>query len=307
MFHTKLIMYIPRLSLFLYVLLLISCSSPTIVKQKTIGGDEREELQSSCLTKDGGFIIGGWSYSQKSGEKTTYNNGIFYPDFWIIKFNKKGEIQWQKSLGGTNLDYLRSIAITDDGGYIIAGESASDSSGDKSENSRGSADFWVIKLDSIGNIQWDKTYGGSGTELCGAVKQTADGGYIIVGASNSNISGDKTDSCRGDYDLWVLKLNKEGKKEWDKTIGGSRADFSADFEFTNDEGIMLCANSSSEKSGEKSETNRGLADFWIVKLDKHGKIEWDKTIGGKEDEWGYTIKKKPTMVIISLQVYQNQT
>jgi hypothetical protein len=284
-------MYKSHLIAILYVVLLISCSSPTIVNQKTIGGDEREELESSCLTKDGGFISGGFSFSQKSGEKTTYNHGIFYCDFWIIKFNKKGEIQWQKSLGGTNLDYLRSIAITDDGGYIIAGESASDSSGDKSENSRGSADFWIVKLDSIGNIQWDKTYGGSGTELCGAVKQTADGGYIIVGGSNSNISGDKTDSCRGDYDLWVLKLNREGKKEWDKTIGGNQNDRCLDFEFTNDEGIILCANSSSEKSGEKSETNRGLVDFWIVKLDKTGKIEWDKTIGGKEDDWCYTVKK----------------
>ncbi len=103
-----------RLIAILPFVLIISCSSPTIVSQKTIGGDEREELQSFCLTKDGGFIIGGWSYSQKSGEKTTYNNGIFYPDFWVIKFDKKGEIQWQKSLGGTNLDYLKSIAITDD-------------------------------------------------------------------------------------------------------------------------------------------------------------------------------------------------
>src|SRR5450755_4495123 len=281
----KFVMHI-RLTTIFGLVLLISCTSPTIETQKTIGGDEREEIPSSCLTKDGGFIIGGSSYSQKSGEKTTYNHGIFYPDFWIIKFNKKGEIQWQKSIGGTNLDYLRSIAITDDGGYIIAGESTSDSSGDKSENSRGSADIWVVKLDSSGNIKWDKTYGGSGTELCGAVKQAADGGYVIVGASNSNISGDKTDSCRGDYDLWIIKLNRGGKKEWDRTIGGNRYDYCSDFEFTNDEGIILCANSASEKSGEKSETNRGLGDFWIVKLNKHGKIEWDKTIGGKEDDWG---------------------
>ena len=131
-----------RIIAILWLVLLISCSSPTIEKQKTIGGDEREELQSFCSTKDGGFIIGGFSYSQKSGEKTTYNNGIFYCDFWIIKFNKKGEIQWQKSLGGTNLEFLKSIAITYDGGYIIAGESASDSSGNKSENSiGGSADI----------------------------------------------------------------------------------------------------------------------------------------------------------------------
>jgi len=285
-------MYRTRLGVILCFISIISCSSPTIEKQKTIGGNERDELRSFCSTKDGGFILGGWSYSQKSGEKTTYNNGIFYPDYWIIKFDKKGEIQWQKSIGGTNLDYLKSIANTHDGGYIIAGESASDSSGEKSQNCRGSVDIWTMKIDSTGNIQWDKTYGGSGTELCGAVKQAADGGYIIVGASNSDISGDKTGSCRGDFDLWVLKLDSLGKKEWDKSIGGNGYEFCWDFEFTQDEGMMLCAYSSSDKSGEKTENNRGTqSDIWIIKLDRYGNIVWDKTIGGKEDDYCHAIKR----------------
>jgi len=207
------------------ILLLFCCRSPKIEKQLTIGGNDKDEIRSMCLTKDGGFIVGGTSFSQKKNEKSSDNSGTIYSDYWIIKFNAKGDIEWDKTLGGILAEYLRAVATTSDGGCIIAGESSSDISGQKSENSRGSADIWVVKLDSKGKIEWDKTIGGAGEDICTAIRQTPDGSYIVACGSNSNISGDKTENCRGDFDLWIIKLDRSGNIEWNKTLGGSKYEF----------------------------------------------------------------------------------
>ncbi|MEP7232535.1 MAG: hypothetical protein ABI691_19900 [Ginsengibacter sp.] len=281
-----------------YIMLVVSfcllnaCSSPTVVNQKTIGGNDKDEPQSMCLTKDGGFIVAGSSFSQKSGDKLTDNYGYIYSDYWIIKFNAVGEIQWQKMIGGDNTDFARCITVTSDGGYIIAGESESDSSADKSENSRGGPDIWVVKIDSIGNVMWDKTLGGSGAEVCTAIRQTKNGGYIIGGASNSNISGEKTENCRGDFDFWVVKLDTKGNVEWDKTLGGNKFEYCGGMELTDNDNVVLCGNSASDSSTEKPEKNRGtVADAWAVKLDMKGNLLWQKVFGGKNDEMFLGISK----------------
>lgn len=263
----------------------ISCSHPTIVKQQTIGGDEEDEMQSMCKTKDGGLIIGGWSYSDSSGEKRSHNHGIIYCDFWIVKLNAKGDIQWQRTIGANGMEFMRSIAATDDGGCIVGGETTSGISGDKTEMSRGGTDLWVVKLDSIGNIQWDKTIGGSGNEVCEAIVQTTDGGYVVGGASTSNISGDKSENCFGDFDIWVVKLDSSGKIVWDKTLGGNRFEFCGGMQPVNNGGVVVCGNSASGKSKDKKESNKGLmADCWIIALDGAGKVKWEKTFGGADDE-----------------------
>ncbi|MEO8415244.1 MAG: hypothetical protein ABI472_16415 [Ginsengibacter sp.] len=267
-----------------YLMLFISCSSPTIVRQKTVGGNDKDEPQSMCLTKDGGFIIAGNSFSQISGEKLVDNRGFIYSDFWIIKFSANAEIQWQKTIGGDNLEFARSISLTYDGGYIVAGESESDSSGDKTQNDRGSADIWVVKLDSIGDIQWDKTIGGSGSDVCTSIRQTQDGGYIIGAASNSNNSGEKTENSRGDFDIWVIKLDSTGKVEWDKTLGGNKFEYCGGMELTDDNCVVLCGNTASDSFTEKPEKKYGkIADPWIVKLDMKGNIRWHKIFGGNVD------------------------
>ncbi|MEP6681796.1 MAG: hypothetical protein ABJA35_00990 [Parafilimonas sp.] len=259
-------------SIFITCILFISCSSPTIVNQKTIGGNDKDEPQSMCLTNDGGFIVAGNSFSQKSGEKLTDNRGFIYSDYWIIKFNADGNIQWQKTIGGDNLDFARSIVQTSDGGYIIAGESESDVSGDKTENCRGSSDIWVVKIDSIGNVMWDKTFGGSSTEICTAIKQTKYGEYIIAGASNSNISGEKSQNCHGDFDFWVLKLNNRGNLEWDKTIGGNNFEYCGAMELA-DDGAVVCGTTASDNTLGKMKIHPGC---FVAKLDINGNLQWEK-------------------------------
>src|SRR5262245_6668663 len=105
-------------------------------------------------------------------------------------------IKWQKVLGGSEDDELSCMVRTRDGGLILGGSSGSDSSFEKTENSRGIYDYWIVKLDGKGNIQWDKTIGGSGSDYLSSVQQTSDDGYILGGSSNSSISGEKTGANR---------------------------------------------------------------------------------------------------------------
>ena len=255
---------------------------------RTIGGNDDDELESVQQTSDGGYILGGFSYSNISGEKTENNRaeGPFKsPDYWVVKLNGAGEIQWDKTIGGSDEDNLYALQQTTDGGYILGGLSYSNKSGEKTENRRGSSvtpDYWVVKLDSHGNIRWDKTIGGDGDDELLSLQQTVDGGYMLGGISGSDISAQKTEVNRGGDDYWVVKLDQTGNVQWDKTIGGSDIDVLTSLQQTRDSGYILGGWSHSNISYEKSENTRNYAydDYWVVKLDKDGSFQWDKTVGG---------------------------
>jgi hypothetical protein len=253
---------------------------------KTIGGNGQDQLSAIISTSDGGYLVGGTSRSNASGEKS---QDAWNPqasdlnkknDYWIIKLAANGSKQWDKTIGGTVTDDLKSIAQTADGGYILAGNSNSSNSGDKSQRPKGSTDYWVVKITSDGTKQWDKAIGGSGEEDLTAVKQTSDGGYILAGSSNSPVSSDKTEAGRGHYDYWLVKISENGTKQWDKTYGGNTSDVCSSFITTADGGYLLGGTSFSTKSGEKSENYKGINDYWVVKVSSDGALQWDKTIGG---------------------------
>jgi hypothetical protein len=130
------------------------------------------------------------------------------------------EIEWQNTIGGSFPDDLFSLQKSSDGGYILGGVSLSNISGDKTENCFGLEDYWILKTDSLGNIQWQNTIGGSDWDRLHSIKQTLDGGYILGGYSRSNISGDKTEISLGDFDYWILKTDSFGNILWQNTIGG---------------------------------------------------------------------------------------
>lgn len=257
-------------------------SQAVIGKQKTFGGNSDDQLGGLWLTADGGMVLGGRSYSYISGEKTEYNRGV--DDYWVIKLNAAGKIEWQRTLGGTDVDEILALQQTNDGGYILTGNSVSSPSGDKADN-KGTFDYWVIKLNSFGSVEWQKTLGGDSYEFCNSVQQTNDGGYLIGGSSLSNISGDKSENGRGGFDFWIVKLDKHGTKLWDKTIGGSGDEFLSQVIETTDGGYFLGGISTSNISGEKSENGRGANDFWAVKLDKNRNKVWDKTAGGTDNDY----------------------
>ncbi len=253
--------------------------------QNTIGGQSGDELQTVQQTTDGGYILGGFSHSNISGDKTENSQDDFYLDFWIVKLDTIGNIQWQNTIGGSGLDVIYALQQTLDGGYILGGYSNSNISGDKTENSQSSLDYWVVKLDAGGNILWQNTIGGSDAETLISIHQTVDGGYILGGTSASNISGDKTENCKGIYDFWIVKLDSSGNIGWQKTIGGANVDAILSIQLTTNGGYILGGTSNSNISGDKTENRQGDYDYWIVKIDASGNIQWQNTIGGSDTDY----------------------
>lgn len=143
------------------------------------GGSKDDGLASIQQTSDGGYIIGGTSSSNISGDKLENSRGG--ADLWILKTDAYGEIQWQKTIGGNDEDYMTSILPAADGGYIIGASSMSNLSSEKTQNSFGDLDYWIIKISSTGTIQWQKTIGGSNHDNLYSIQAVSDG-YILAGA-----------------------------------------------------------------------------------------------------------------------------
>lgn len=263
-----------------------------ILWERSYGGKHAEFLYDAIPTPDYGFILAGSSISNKNGNKTEANKGDL--DYWVWKMDEKGTPEWQKSYGGNGVDLLQSVQITSDGGFILAGTSSSDKSGDKKEKSKGKEDFWIIKLDAKGGEIWQRTIGGSGQEKLLSIAQTIDGGYILGGTSSSSKSEPdekgvvdkygKSEDNRGSLDYWVVKLDTKGEIKWQRTFGGQYADELKCIEQTKDKGYILGGYSNSPVSADKTQDNFGLNDYWIVKLDEEGNELWQRTLGGDQDD-----------------------
>jgi hypothetical protein len=169
-----------------------------------MGGSESDKASSIEKTADGGFIVIGTT-SSNDGDLSAYNSEYGNSDYWIVKLNSNGSVQWQKRFGGSGLETASSIKQTSDGGYIVAGYTYSND-GDVNGN-HGDHDYWILKLDSDGNFQWQKCLGGSQTDYAHSIETTTDGGYIMAGISNSS-DGDVTGN-HGDFDFWVVKLGAD--------------------------------------------------------------------------------------------------
>lgn len=277
-----------------FSLLLITTSSNAqdILWEKSYGGKHAEYLFDAQPTADYGFILAGSSISGKTGNKEDANKGDL--DYWIWKMNEKGDLDWQKSFGGSGVDLLQSIRLTSDGGYILAGISDSKKGLDKHEDTKGNDDFWIIKLNAKGNELWQKTIGGSGQEKLHSITLTADGGYLLGGSSasyktrnNSDGTTDlfgKSENTRGNLDYWVVKLKKDGTIEWQKTLGGKYVDELKAVTVLANGNYLIGGTSNSPISGDKTEDNLGLNDYWLLQLDTTGNVVWQKSLGGDLDD-----------------------
>jgi len=221
-------------------------SNGIIQWEKTYGGSSYERGLFIQQTSDGGYIVGGRTQSYGAGSN----------DYFVLKLDSNGIVEWEKTYGGSSSCAARSIQQTVDGGYIVAG--FTDSYG------AGGYDAWVLKLDSNGIIEWEKTYGGSSYDESIAVQQTVDGGYIVA--------GDTVSYGAGGPDAWVLKLDSNGIVEWEKTYGGSSEDIAYAIQQTGDGGYIV--------AGLTDSYGAGGYDDWVLKLDSNGIVEWEKTYGG---------------------------
>jgi Secretion system C-terminal sorting domain len=253
-----------------------------ILWDKTYGGDSTDYLQKVIQTNDGGYLLGGYTYSSNSGDKTDTAKGGW--DTWIIKVDANGNKQWDKSYGGDEKDGLVAMKQTVDGNYLFWAVSKTGINGDKTEASRGLSDFWIVKIDTIGNILWDKTIGSNNMDHILSVQENADGGYILGGFTMSGISGDKTTPNFGFWDFWLVKLDASRNVEWDKSFGGTSSEHVMSVKEMSSGGYLLAGFSSSGVSGNKTEPSRGIYDYWIVRTDDSGNKLWEKAYGGTSAE-----------------------
>ncbi|MCA0366008.1 MAG: hypothetical protein LCH67_18365 [Bacteroidetes bacterium] len=259
--------------------------APLLVNQKKIGADKSDTP--FCIKKalDDGYLIGGWSYSNNTGDKSGSNMGN--SDFWLIKVNNNLEIVWEKSFGGNGIDALTEILIEPNGNIFVLGHSSS-ANGDKSY-SMGRYDYWVIKLDSDGFIIWERSYGGSNDDILTSAVFTPSGDIILLGYTFSGISGHIGDASRGLYtDLWCLKIDPFlGNIFWSKRLGGNN--FEESHRIISDGNYLyLTATTYSGLSGELHQSNRGVgfsSDFWLIKMNFDGQIIWENRYGGTNNDF----------------------
>ncbi|HHT9125130.1 MAG TPA: BACON domain-containing protein [Candidatus Brocadiia bacterium] len=224
--------------------------------QKTYGGGSSDYTNSIQQTDDDGYIVAGETRSFGAGSE----------DFWVLKLNADGDVLWQNTYGGSYSDNAPSVQQTRDGGYILAGYTRSFGAGN--------ADFWVLKLASNGDIQWQKTYGKSSDDVVNSIRQTSDGGYIMAGFTNSfGAAG---------YNFWVLKLYANGDIEWQNTYGGGLWDYANSIQPTSDGYIV---------AGYAGSFGNGGFDIWVLKLSSNGDIQWQKTYGGGASDWADSIQQ----------------
>ena len=253
--------------------------------QRCLGGDYMDRGEDILQLPDGGYAV----LLSSATDNCMYTGNHGGLDYRLIKLDAKGDIEWQKTYGGSKNEYASRMELTKDGGYIIAGETESDN-GDVTINF-GDRDFWVIKLNAEGNLQWQKSYGGSGDDEALAVSVAHNGGFIVGGFTNSNdndVSGN-----HGKQDGWVIKIDDNGNVQWQKCIGGSsQFEYLKSVQATADGGCVI-SGSTSSNDGNISGKHNPLyesTDVMVVKLNSTGIIEWQKCYGGSNNDYSACIQ-----------------
>jgi len=250
----------------IYITQIDELGNPQLPEPIIIGGGYHDYVNTIKQNSDGSFILAGVTYSVDNNLSLDFTSnhhagpfGVGTGDAWVVKLNANFEIEWHKLLGGSNNDEFFSIEDTEDG-YIFCGFTESNN-GDISTN-QGDSDFWIVKLNSLGNLQSQKTYGGNYVDYATCVLKSTDGNYIISGYSNSD-SGDITNPL-GAADYWIIKINASGDILWQKNIGGASTDASYSMDKTTDDGYILVGFSESDTID--ANFNNGYRDYWVVKL-----------------------------------------
>jgi hypothetical protein len=224
------------------------------------GGDD--EALGVAVAKDGYVMVG-----------ITNSSGFGQYDAWLIKIDSSGMMEWSQNYGGMLSDAAYSVVATTDSGYVLAGSTSS--------FGMGSADFWLIKVDSTGSIEWNHTYGGEGYESCRSMISTSDGGYALLGFTAPSDTTNAPFGLFGSSDVLLVKVDPDGNMEWNQTYGGAGLDSVSAIIETADGGFILGCSTTS--------FGMGSADFWLIKVDSTGSIEWNYTYGGAGTEFSNSL------------------
>jgi len=248
--------------------------------QKSFGGTSSEYVRSILETPDFGYIFIGDTYSNDYDVSGNHGKS----DIWVVKIDSTGNIEWQNTYGGSEDEYASSINKTIDGGYIFSGLACSNNGDiDLHYGSYMSTDTWIVKLNAIGEIEWQKIYGGTYSEYTDDIIQTAEGGYIFTADAQSDDYDLNLHHGATFYpDLWVVKITNAGEIEWQKIIGGTSYDYGFTIAQTADLHYII--------SGETSSIdvdvigNHGSSDIWMLKISNGGELLWQKCFGGSSSD-----------------------
>ena len=291
------------------------CYAQKILWQRDIQSSTQDFLTTMTSTIDRQILLSGSSINTKSQQLSTDNQNNGY-DYHVLKLDQQGNKLWDKYFGGSKHDYLMSSIATQEGGFALVGTSFSNISGDKKENNLGGSDVWIVRLNETGEELWQKTLGTKSNDEASAVVQSTDSGFFVAGNINDN------KKLFGSKDVFVSKLDKDGKLKQTTILGGKSLDEVTDMIPTPDGGAVLLVYSTSGKSenlnntesqnsaqgnssqsaNSQNETTRpeltsmiktfigksdetfGNGDYWLIKLDKNSNVEWQKAYGGSGDD-----------------------
>jgi hypothetical protein len=224
---------------------------------RAFGGLNFDGGNSVQQTNDSGYIITGVTWSYTAG----------YNDVWLIKTDSKGNMEWSKRFGGQEMDAGLEVQQTTDRGFIIIG--STDSYG------AGKGDVWLIKTDLEGNMEWNKTFGGSEYDGGYSGQQTTDEGYILIGTTDSYGAGES--------DVLLIKTDSNGSAEWSKIFGGAEMDVGHSGQQTTDGGYII--------AGWTYSYGAGNSDVWLIKTDSKGNMEWSETFGSLDSDIGLEVQQ----------------
>jgi len=247
------------ISLFIFFLHPLSryTLSKEFVWEKNYGGINADISAEVILSGEKNFVIVGETNSKGAG-----NN-----DAWVLKLDEEGNLLWEKTYGGEKNDGVSSIVEVEDHSYIICGYTWS--------KGNGKDDGWVFKIDQNGEVLWERTFGGNSSDKLFSIIQSKDSGYMIVGRTSSKGAGNN--------DAWVLKLDEEGNLLWEKTYGGEKNDGVSSIVEVEDDSYIICGYTWSKGNGND--------DGWVFKIDRNGKVLWERTFGKGDRDNLYTLIK----------------
>jgi hypothetical protein len=255
-------------------------------------GGSGNDAAINVILVPGGYVFCGGTASTDGDVKGLH--GTQNSDAWVVKLDTNGNILWQHCYGGSLEDDATRIVATSDGGYLFAARSYSND-GDVTghHGSTTGSDYWVVKIDSVGNIQWEKSYGGTGNDAPFGLTRTDDNGYVLCGDCTSN-DGDVTGN-HGGSDIWVMKINDTGKLLWENSFGGPGDEDNNTVTLAADGGYII--GGSAYYSGGDIKTphygHNDEYDIWVFKLSRDGSLVWEKSYGGTGRDYEQDVHATP--------------